>query len=154
MRKLILIQEPSTMEKALRIANHLETIDATESNDSDREYSNHTTKKKVHNLDMVSGSATAANDVTEMEKQLAEMKKSLDDVRQELTRQVTLTSNNQTRNTVGMPTTTLRNKPSVRNSSGVAKHRLNIWLVLRKWLAMIFVDTVRKLGTGSKIVQN
>ena len=65
LRKLILIQEPSTMEEALRVANHLEAIDATESNDSDREYSSRTTKKKVHNLDVVSGSATAADGVTE-----------------------------------------------------------------------------------------
>ena len=38
LRKLILIQESSTMEEALRIANHLETIDVTELDDSDREY--------------------------------------------------------------------------------------------------------------------
>ena len=122
LQKLILIQEPLTMEEALRVANHLEAIDATEFNDSDREYSSHTTKKKVHNLDVVSGSATAANSVTEMERQLAEMKRNLDDVRQELSRQVTLTSNNQIRNTVEIPTTTLRNESSVRDSS-VRRHK-------------------------------
>ena len=117
LRKLILIQEPSTMEEALRVANHLEAIDATESNDSDREYTSHTSKKKLRNLDVVSGSAAAAKDGRDMEKQLAEMKKTLDDVRQELSRQVTLSSNNQSRNTVGMPRTTSTDESSVTKSS-------------------------------------
>ena len=67
LRKLILIQEPSTMEEALRVANHLEAIDATKSNDSDREYTSHAAKKKVHNLEVVSGSVTAAKGGIELE---------------------------------------------------------------------------------------
>ena len=117
LRKLILIQEPSTMEEALRVANHLEVIDATESNDSDREYSSHTTRKKVRNLDVVSEPVTSAKDGTEMEKQLAEMKRTLDDVRQELSRQVTLTSNNQTRDMAAMATTSIRNESALNHSS-------------------------------------
>ena len=116
LRKLILIQEPSTMEEALRVANHFEAIDATESNDSDHKYTSRTTKKKVHNLDCASGPATATKGGIEMEKQLAEVKKALDDVRQKFSRQVILSSNNQTSNLVGMPLTTLRNESSVRGS--------------------------------------
>ena len=79
-------------------------------------------KKKVRNLDVVSEPATSAKGGTEMEKQLAEMKRTLDDVRQELSRQVILTSNNQTRNTAAMPTTSIRNESSVEDSF-VGRHK-------------------------------
>ena len=55
----------------------------------------HTTKKKVHNLDREPESATATKGGVEIERQLAEMKQALHEVRHELSRQVNLSSMNQ-----------------------------------------------------------
>ena len=81
LRKQILIQKPSTMEEALKMATHIEAIDALETprsavRDSQR------VRHKVQNLD--SGAGPNRDTDTSIQRQLAEMRNALQDVRQEL----------------------------------------------------------------------
>ena len=119
LRKLILIQEPSTMEEALRIANHLEAIDATGRFDGDRDTSSHYVKKKVHQLDQDVESATVVKDSVVIERQLAEVKQALNDVCQELSRQAALSSVSRTINEEEKPTTRFQNKSEIAANSPI-----------------------------------
>ena len=84
LRKLVLIQEPCTMEEALRLACRLEAIDATDSTEGDRDS---TSKRKVHKIDNDIDSTVEKEDDVGVKRQLAEMMKALQNVRKELSKQ-------------------------------------------------------------------
>ena len=92
MRRTILIKEPATMEEALRIACRIEAIDASGINDIDKE-SFHA-RNRLHNVE--DGKRLDKNRShsdgeelakTGMKKQLAEMRRALNNVRQEISKQ-------------------------------------------------------------------
>ena len=85
LRKLVLIQEPCTMEEALRLACRLEAIDASDSTEGDRDS---TSKRRVHKMDDgIIDHAVEKGDDVGVKRQLAEMRKALQNVRQELSKQ-------------------------------------------------------------------
>ena len=81
LRKQILIQKPSTMEEALKMATHIEAIDALETPKSDVRDSQRV-RHKIQNLDSGAGAICKAD--ASVQQQLAEMRDALNSVQQEL----------------------------------------------------------------------
>ena len=76
-------------------------------------------KKKVHQLDRDVESATGVKDSVAIERQLAEMKQALHDVRQELSRQAALSSVSQSINEDKRPTTRFQNESKVATNNPI-----------------------------------